>query len=114
VGTSRSWLEASRPDLEGSRRTSGRLVHLAGMSTENHHETLASTGSTPSGLEVITITDLAEKLGVTAQTIDDLRTKGRGPRGFRVGRRLMFRVCEIEAWLAEMEDADGQRRRGVR
>ena len=46
---------------------------------------------------------------VSAQTIYDLRSQGRGPRGFRVGRELRFRVSEIEAWLARMEQDDAQR-----
>jgi predicted DNA-binding transcriptional regulator AlpA len=46
---------------------------------------------------------------VPAQTIYDLRSQGRGPRGFRVGRELRFRISEVEAWLARMEE-DNKRR----
>lgn len=62
-----------------------------------------------STFELLTIDQLAERLGCTTKTLYDLRTKGRGPRGFRVGPRLMFRRSEIESWLASLEQADGRR-----
>lgn len=46
------------------------------------------------------------------QTIYDLRSKGRGPRGFRVGTQLRFRESEIDAWVQRMELADEQRHAG--
>jgi excisionase family DNA binding protein len=58
---------------------------------------------------VLSLSGLAARLGVSVQTIYDLRSQGRGPRGFRVGRELRFRTIEIDAWLARMEDADAAR-----
>jgi len=58
---------------------------------------------------VLSLFELAARLGVTVQTIYDLRSQGRGPRGFRVARELRFRVTEIDAWLARMEGADAAR-----
>jgi excisionase family DNA binding protein len=52
--------------------------------------------------QVLSLSQLCEHLQVSAQTIYDLRSRGRGPRGFRVGRDLRFRVSEIDAWLARM------------
>lgn len=48
-------------------------------------------------------------LGIIIQTIYDLRSQGQGPRGFRVGRELRFRVSEIDSWLAQMEADDADR-----
>ena len=48
---------------------------------------------------VLSLSELA-RLGVTVQTIYDLRGRGRGPRGFRVGRELRFRVSEIDSDVA--------------
>ena len=48
------------------------------------------------------------------QTLYDLRSQGRGPRGFRVGRELRFRVGEVEAWLCRLEEADAERHPEVR
>jgi excisionase family DNA binding protein len=55
---------------------------------------------------VLTLADLADYLDVPVQTLYDLRSPGRGPRGFRVGRRLHFRKSEVEAWLAGLENDD--------
>lgn len=52
------------------------------------------------GLEpVLTASELAEYLGVHVQAIYDLRTEGRGPSGFRVGREMRFRVSDVVRWL---------------
>jgi excisionase family DNA binding protein len=59
------------------------------------------------GLEpVLTTSELAAYLGVPVQTIHDLRHGGHGPRGFRVGREIHYRVSEIQAWLTELERSD--------
>ncbi|WP_372734559.1 helix-turn-helix transcriptional regulator [Nocardioides sp.] len=58
---------------------------------------------------VVSLSELCAHLGVNAQTIYDLRSQGRGPRGFRVGRELRFRVSEVEAWLDRLERADVDR-----
>ena len=49
------------------------------------------------------------QLSVSVQTLYDLRSQGRGPRGFRLGRELRFRVSEVDAWLARLEEADARR-----
>jgi excisionase family DNA binding protein len=58
---------------------------------------------------VLSTTELAERLQVSVQTLYDLRSHGRGPRGFRVGRELRFRASEIRAWLGRMEADDAAR-----
>ena len=58
---------------------------------------------------VLSLSELAARLCVSVQTIYDLRSQGLGPRGFRVGRELRFRVSEIDSWLATMEQADAER-----
>lgn len=87
--------------LCGSRAALAGLAHLVCMTTTTPSE----TGLGP----VFTLSQLAEQLGVTVQTLYDLRSQGRGPRGFRVGRELRFRVSEIDAWLAQLEDDDAER-----
>lgn len=101
IDTFRSSLDAGPPGLVGSGPGSEGLVHLGVMDT---------TPSTPDLLEpVFTIAELAERLSVTRQALYDLRCKGRGPRGFRVGRQLRFRRSEVEAWLARLESEDQTR-----
>jgi excisionase family DNA binding protein len=58
---------------------------------------------------VLTIAELAEQLCVSTQALYDLRCKGRGPHGFRVGRQIRFRRSEIEAWLVRLESEDQDR-----
>lgn len=99
LGTLASSLDPTPPDIDRSRSLA-RPAHLGVMDTNN---------TSPRTLEVLSLPELAERLHVTAQTLYDLRSKGRGPRGFRVGSRLMFRVVEIEDWLARMEADDGRR-----
>ncbi len=59
--------------------------------------------------QCLSLTELCAHLQVSVQTIYDLRSQGRGPRGFRVGRELRFRISEIEARMARMEQDDDQR-----
>jgi excisionase family DNA binding protein len=59
--------------------------------------------------QVLSLSELCAQLQVPAQTIYDLRSQGRGPRGFRVGRELRFRISEVEAWLERMEQDDERR-----
>lgn len=61
--------------------------------------------------QVVTLSELCAHLHVPIQTLYDLRSQGRGPRGFRVGRELRFRAGEIEAWLASLEAEDARRHR---
>ncbi|WP_124342689.1 helix-turn-helix transcriptional regulator [Cellulomonas algicola] len=67
------------------------------------------TTVTPLAEPTLTINELADLLSVRPQALYDLRSQGRGPRGFRVGRQLRFRRSEVEAWIADMEDADARR-----
>ena len=87
--------------LGRSRPTTGRLEHLVCMTTTTRSE--AALGP------VFTLSELATQLGVSVQTLYDLRSQGRGPHGFRVGRELRFRVGEVEVWLARLEADDAER-----
>jgi predicted DNA-binding transcriptional regulator AlpA len=71
------------------------------MDTEHPHQDTLET--------VLTLAELATRLGVTAQTLYDPRSQGRGPRGFRGGRRLRFRAGEVDRWLRHLEDEDAGR-----
>ncbi len=73
-------------------------AHLSGMSASTSH---------PNEFEsILSLSELAARLDVTAQPIYDLRSKGRGPHGFRIGRQLKFRASEVDAWLRRLEEAD--------
>jgi predicted DNA-binding transcriptional regulator AlpA len=57
------------------------------------------------GTDLLTIAEAAEVVRVPVATLRYWRYLGAGPRSFRVGRRVVYRRGEIEAWLAEMESA---------
>ena len=119
--------------LGTSRAASGAVAHLSGMTTftdpipgpftgtvtGSHGTVTGSHGDIETSTErelgtVLTLSQLAAALGVGVQTLYDLRSQGRGPRGFRVGRELRFRVGEVEAWLCRLEEADAERHPEVR
>lgn len=91
----------SRGILGGSRSFAGWPAHLLGMNL--------STSSLNDFESILSLSELADRLGVTAQTMYDLRSQGRGPHGFRLGRQLKFRASEVDAWLGRLEEADARR-----
>ena len=91
-------------------RTSTWLAHLVSMESATSPE--AASGANirvvvDGAFEpALSLKELALQLHVSVQTLYDLRSQGRGPTGFRVGRHLRFRQSEIEAWLERMEAED--------
>jgi excisionase family DNA binding protein len=84
-------------------------AHLCGMETTAPRQA-ADRSSAEHRLDpVVTLSQLAAQLGVSVQTLYDLRSQGRGPRGFRVGRELRFRASEVDSWLARLEADDAER-----
>jgi predicted DNA-binding transcriptional regulator AlpA len=57
----------------------------------------------------LSLKELAAELNVAIQALYDLRSQGRGPAGFRVGRCLRFRRSVIQAWLERLEREDAER-----
>ncbi|MEX5636984.1 helix-turn-helix domain-containing protein [Parafrankia sp. FMc2] len=53
---------------------------------------------------------LAVELHKTTGTIRNWRTRGYGPRGFKVGNTVLYRRTEVDRWLAEQEQAEADRR----
>lgn len=48
---------------------------------------------------------LAERIDRSEHTVRYWRTRGEGPAGFRIGRRVVYHRAEVERWLAEQEAA---------
>ncbi len=42
---------------------------------------------------------LAERYGISPVTAERWRCRGNGPPFYRFGRRIIYRVSDIEAWL---------------
>ncbi len=99
----------------GRSRALSSLLELPGRyaATPVHLRYMDSGGTSDAGHgSYVSLAELAAQLKVSVQTIYDLRSKGRGPRGFRVGTQLRFRESEIDAWVERMELADEQRHAG--
>jgi len=52
-----------------------------------------------------TVEDLARAFHTTVHAIYAMRHRGQGPKAIKVGRKLLFRDSDIEAWLREREEA---------
>jgi predicted DNA-binding transcriptional regulator AlpA len=63
--------------------------------------------------ELLSLSDVAEWTGLSLNTLYQLRHRGEGPPGFKIGTSrgspLRFRRSAIEAWLREYEQVEQQR-----
>lgn len=53
---------------------------------------------------LISMAELADRLGIATQTLYDWRKHGKGPKGYRLGGRVQFRWSEVEAWLQDQRE----------
>ena len=51
--------------------------------------------------ELLTITEAAELLRAPVATLRYWRHLGTGPRSFRLGRRVLYRRDDLQAWVEE-------------
>lgn len=58
--------------------------------------------------ELLSVAQLAELLGITPASVYGMRSTRRGPVAMKVGRRLLFRRADVEAWLSERRDPDAE------
>jgi excisionase family DNA binding protein len=54
--------------------------------------------------EYLTTAEVAELTRSPQETVRYWRHMGTGPRCFKVGRRVLYPVAEVRAWLKELED----------
>ncbi len=81
----------------------GELAHLVGM------DSLPVPPVAIAGLQqLIDLETLATYLGVPAATVYDWRARRLGPPAYRVGKRLMFAVPDVQAWLEHRRDPRGR------
>ena len=50
---------------------------------------------------VLSTRDAAEYLGLSPKTLETNRTRGGGPPFVKLGRRVVYRRGDLDAWLAE-------------
>jgi excisionase family DNA binding protein len=51
--------------------------------------------------QLLTLDQFAEMVNTPLNTVRYWRQSGYGPKSARIGRRVMFRRAEVEAWLDE-------------
>lgn len=56
----------------------------------------------------LTTQEVAETLRTSAETVRYWRHVGKGPKSFKVGRRVLYDVTDVDAWLAQQYAANGQ------
>lgn len=49
--------------------------------------------------KLLTVEDVAALVHTTPQAIHSQRHRGIGPRGVRIGKRVLFREEDVNAWL---------------
>lgn len=82
---------------------SGGPAHLVGM------DSLPVPQAPIAGLQqLIDLETLAAYLGVPVATVYDWRARHLGPPAYRVGKRLMFAVPDVQAWLEQRRDPRGR------
>jgi excisionase family DNA binding protein len=59
--------------------------------------------------KLLTTDEVAEMLGVPIQTLRQWMTKGMAPESFKMGRRRMFRLENVEAFVDQMEQAQREK-----
>jgi excisionase family DNA binding protein len=55
--------------------------------------------------KLLNIKQAAEVLGCSVSTLYDWRTDRKGPKGARIGGRVMYRESDLEAWIEAQFEA---------
>lgn len=75
----------------------GRSAHLPDMDTQHT--------PVPGLQRLLSIEELAAYLGIPKQSIYDWRVDGRGPRAYRLGKRLRFAVADVRDWVETQRES---------
>lgn len=52
---------------------------------------------------LMSIHDVSDHLGIPVGTLYQWRTRGKGPKGLRMGRYVRYRPEDVETWIAQQE-----------
>lgn len=53
---------------------------------------------------LLSTVEVAELLRLSPGRLRNMRCKGHGPRGFKIGRSVRYRLGEVRAWLGAQAD----------
>jgi excisionase family DNA binding protein len=59
--------------------------------------------------QYLTTTEVAELCRTSPDTVRYWRHTGKGPRSFKVGRRLLYQRTDVDQWLAQLRDEESTR-----
>ena len=48
---------------------------------------------------LLTVQDLADRMQVPVSTVYQWRKNGTGPKAYRIGKYIRFRVSDVERWI---------------
>ncbi|WP_078969805.1 helix-turn-helix transcriptional regulator [Streptomyces natalensis] len=68
------------------------------------HDQIASTHKA----EFLNLTNAAEYLGISPNTLYIWRHRRQGPPSFRMGGRVMYRISVLNEWVIAQEQADSR------
>ncbi len=60
--------------------------------------------------QLLTLSEAADILRTPVATLRYWRHLGIGPDGFRMGRRVMYRIDDLDRWITQQHDAEAKRR----
>jgi excisionase family DNA binding protein len=58
-------------------------------------------------IEHLTTEEVGAMVRAPAETVRYWRHIGKGPRSFKVGRRVLYRRSDVEAWIEDMYAGQG-------
>lgn len=58
--------------------------------------------------QLMDIPQLSELFRIPESTFRSWRHYGRGPKSFRLGRRVVYKRSDVEAWLKRQQDETGK------
>lgn len=56
--------------------------------------------------EYLTTQEVADRFRTTTRTVEHWRQRRTGPRGVRIGRRVLYKLAEVEAWEQQRIEGD--------
>ena len=59
--------------------------------------------------DYMTTEEVAELLRTSPETVRFWRSRGRGPKSFRVGRRVLYARSDVEAFIAAAREGESVR-----
>lgn len=93
------WNESTPESTPTRRRTRSRLEAARPIQPTPPAEPRRN----PAGERLWTAADVAAYLGVPVKTVYAWRSRGHGPKGFRIGKHLRWRVATVFEWSLDQE-----------